>query len=101
MAEVRKWAFKTKFRANAYGWNASHLAIDRLKAAAAEIKSVAKSDPVMAGDGIFALAERIWPAFQEIDSSSRALGSAVFRTLNELLPLLIAAPVNPEISFDA
>jgi hypothetical protein len=94
MAAVRKWEFKSKFRANAYGWRASSLAVTRLKEAAAEIRSVAKSDPVLAGDGVVSLAERIWPSFQGIDSSSGALGSAVFRTLNELLPNLIVAPAD-------
>jgi hypothetical protein len=88
MASVRKWQFKTKFRANAYGWRASSLAVGRLKEAAAEIKSVAKSDPVGAGDGVVSLMERIWPAFQGIDTSSGALGAAVFRTVNELIPIL-------------
>ena len=63
MALVRKWQFKTKLRANAYGRHASRLAIGRLKEAAAEIRSVAKSDPVAAGDGVVSLMERIWPAF--------------------------------------
>lgn len=94
MAAVRKWEFKTKFRANAYGWSGSSLAISRLKEAATEIRSVAKSDPVLAGDGVVSLAERIWPSLQGIDSSSGALGSAVFRTLNELIPILIAAPAD-------
>jgi hypothetical protein len=84
MASVREWQFKRKFRANAYGWRASSLAIGRLKEAAAEIRSVAKSDPVAAADGIVSLMERIWPAFQGIDTSSGALGAAVFRTVNEL-----------------
>ena len=84
MASVREWQFKRKFRTNAYGWRASSLAIGRLKEAAAEIKSVAKSDPVAAGDGVVSLMERIWPAFQGIDTSSGALGAAVFRTVNEL-----------------
>ena len=88
MASVRKWQFKTKLRANAYGWRASGLAVGRLKEAAAEIKSVAKSDPVGAGDGVVSLMERIWPAFQGIDTSSGALGAAVFRTVNELIPIL-------------
>jgi hypothetical protein len=44
MASVREWQFKRKFRTNAYGWRASSLAIGRLKEAAAEIRSVAKSD---------------------------------------------------------
>jgi hypothetical protein len=94
MTVIRKWEFKSKFRANAYGWSGSRLAIERLKAAAAEIRSVAKSDPVLAGDGVVSLAERIWPALQGIDTSSGALGSAVFRTLDELISILIAAPAD-------
>ena len=94
MAAVRKWEFKSKFRTNAYGWSGSKLAIDRLKEATTEIKSVAKADPVLAGDGIVSLAERIWPSLQGIDGSSGALGAAVLRTLNELVPLLITAPAD-------
>src|SRR6478672_7867430 len=70
----RKWQFKTKFRAKAFGWRGSRLAISRLKEAVSEIKAVAKSDPVAAGDGAVSLMERIWPAFQDIDTSSGALG---------------------------
>lgn len=90
-----KWQFRSKFRANAYGWNGSRLAIDRLKAAVAEIRSVAKTDAVLAGEGVVFLTERIWPSLQGIDSSSGALGSAVSRTLDELAPILIAAPATP------
>ena len=79
MASIHEWQFKRKFRTNAYGWRASSLAIGRLKEAAAEIRSVAKSDPVAAGDGVVSLMERIWPAFQGIDTSSGALGEAVER----------------------
>ena len=94
MASDRKWQFKTKFRANAYGWRGSRLAIGRLKEAAAEIRSVAKSNPVAAGEGVVSLMERIWPAFQGIDTSSGALGAAVFRTVNELIPILTVAPAD-------
>jgi hypothetical protein len=52
---------------------------------------VAKSDPVAAGDGVVSLMERIWPAFQGIDTSSGALGAAVFRTVSELIPILTVA----------
>jgi hypothetical protein len=96
MASVREWQFKRKFRTNAYGWRASSLAIGRLREAAAEIRSVAKSDPVAAGDGVVSLMERIWPAFQGIDTSSGALGAAVFRTVNELIPILTVAPTDHE-----
>ena len=75
MASVREWQFKRKFRTNAYGWRAWSLAIGRLKEAAAEIRSVAKSDPVAAGDGFmvpnFATARRSirdsWAAFERRD----------------------------------
>ncbi|GAA5264620.1 hypothetical protein ACOSOMT5_P1045 [Acidiphilium sp. MT5] len=95
MVASHKWQFRSKFRTNAYGWNGSHLAIDRLKAAVSELRSVAKADPVLAGEGVVLLAERIWPSLQGIDSSSGALGSAVSRTLDELIPILIAAPATP------
>ena len=36
--------------------------------------------------------ERLWPFLQEIDSSSGNLGLAVNRTLDALIPVLIAAP---------
>jgi hypothetical protein len=94
MATSRKWQFKTRFRANAYGWRGSSLAISRLKEAASEIKGAAKSDSVAAGDGVVSLMERIWPAFQDIDTSSGALGTAVGRTLDELIPILADAPVD-------
>jgi hypothetical protein len=41
----RKWQFKTKLCAKAYGWRGSHLAVSRLKEAVSEIKAAAKSDP--------------------------------------------------------
>ena len=94
MTSVREWQFKRKFRTNAYGWRASSLAIGRLKEAAAEITSVAKSDPVAAGEGVVSLMERIWPSFQGIDTSSGALGAAVLRTVNELIPILTVAPAD-------
>lgn len=100
MAAGRTWRFKAKLRARAYGWRGSKLAIARLKEAASEIRSVAKSDRVAAGDGVVVLMERIWPAFQDIDTSSGALGSAVSRTVNELIPILVDAPADmrPEAS---
>ena len=94
MAASPKWQFKTKFRANAYGWRGSKLAITRLKEAVTEIRTAAKSDPVAAGDGCVALMERLWPALQHIDTSSGALGTAVYKALEDLIPLLIAAPAD-------
>jgi hypothetical protein len=67
---LHRWAFKSKFRARAYGWRGSALAGKRLKEAVGEIHVVAKSDPVRAGEGTVSLIERLWPALQDIDTSS-------------------------------
>ena len=98
MAPVQKWQFKARMRARSYNWRGTALATARLKAAVSEIKKVAKTDPVAAGDGVVSLMERIWPAFQDIDTSSGALGTAVARTLDELIPILIAAPADHAIT---
>ena len=98
MAPAQKWQFKARMRARSYNWRGTALATARLKAAVSEIKKVAKTDPVAAGDGVVSLMERIWPAFQDIDTSSGALGTAVSRTLDELIPILIAAPADHAIT---
>ena len=55
--------------------------------AVTEIKRVARTDPVTAGDGVVSRMERIWPAFQHVDTSSGALGSAVYWAQNDWLPI--------------
>ena len=92
MTNGRRWAFKARFRARAYGWHGSTLAIKRLKEAVREINSVAKSDRVAAAEGCVSLMERLWPALEDIDTSSGALGGGIRRTLHELIPILISAP---------
>jgi len=94
MAAAWKWQFKARLRAHAYNWRGTALATQRLKEAVSEIKAAARIDPIAAGDGAVALMERLWPALQDIDSSSGALGSAVHRTLDALTPILIAAPAD-------
>jgi tetratricopeptide (TPR) repeat protein len=94
MSEPRKWQFKARFRRSAYGWKGSALASKRLREAVSEIKKVARKDPGAAADGVVALFERLWPALEEIDSSSGRLGMAVNRTIEALLPILIDAPAD-------
>lgn len=91
---THKWAFKPGMRAGAYSWKSSAKAIERLKSARAEIRAVARTDPTTAAEGVIALAQRIWPAFEHIDTSSGALGNAASRTLEELLPILMVAPAD-------
>ena len=73
------------------------MAKKRLKEAVSEIKKVYRQDPILAGEGIVSLMERLWPALQHIDGSSGALGTAVNRTLEEMIPLLIDAPADKSI----
>ena len=94
MSRSHKWTFKTRFRTGAYGWKASVLASRRLKEAVREIERAAKSDPVLAGEGVVTLLERLWPSLQDIDTSSGSLGNAVNRMLDELIPVLIDAPAD-------
>ncbi|MGA8596034.1 MAG: hypothetical protein WB676_15060 [Bryobacteraceae bacterium] len=94
MAATHTWTFKSRLRSRAFGWKGSHLACQRLKEAVTEIKKVARIDPLTAGDGVVSLMERIWPAFQDIDTSSGALGGAVCWAQNELLPIAIEAPAD-------
>jgi hypothetical protein len=96
MPTKHAWAFKPRLRARAFGWKGSRLACQRLKEAVTEIKKAARTDPVTAGDGVVTLMERIWPAFQDIDTSSGALGGAAYWAQDELLPIAIAAPADRE-----
>jgi len=89
-----KWIFKARFRSRAFGWSASNQACHRLKEAVTEIKKLAKSDPVQAAEGAVFLMERIWPVLEHVDSSSGSLGSTVYWTLTELLPIVIDAPAD-------
>jgi hypothetical protein len=97
MASGSRWTFKARFRARAFGWRGSKTAIARLKEAVSEIKTAAKADAVAGGEGAVVLMERLWPTFQDIDTSSSALGTAVNATLKEVIPILIVARAMPKV----
>ncbi len=63
-----------------------------MRQAVAEIKKVAREDPVLAADGAVTLLERLSPALENVDSSSGAIGTAVNRAIDELVPLIASAP---------
>ncbi len=92
-----KWAFRAKLRARAYGWRGTGLATRRLREAVAEIRKVGRTDPVLAADGVVCLMERLWPALQDIDTSSGALGNAIGKTLDQLIPVLVSAPADRKV----
>jgi tetratricopeptide (TPR) repeat protein len=89
-----KWTFRSRFRANAFGWRGSKLAIERLNEAVGDIKVVARTAPATAAEGAILLMERLWPALQGVDSSSGALGNATNKTVHALIEILLAAPAD-------
>ena len=91
-----KWAFKARLRRHAFGWR-SQPAIERVREAVAEIKKVARKDPVVAAEGAVAFLERISPALEHVDSSSGAIGTAVNNAIAELVPVIVNAPADPKI----
>jgi hypothetical protein len=91
-----KWAFTSNFRRQAFGWR-SALPIQRLKEAVTEIKRAARTDPLLAANGAVLLLEKLSPALEQVDSSSGALGSAVNRAIDVLVPIIAAPDVTESV----
>jgi hypothetical protein len=93
MPSTHPWAFRARFRRDAFGWK-SQPAIMRVREAVAEIKKVARREPLVAADGAVLFLERVSPALTHVDSSSGAIGSAVNRAIEELVPIIAGAPAD-------
>jgi hypothetical protein len=98
-ADPHRWEFKPRFRRNAFGWK-SQPAIQRVKQAVAEIKKVARTDPVRAAEGAVILLERLSPALEQVDGSSGAIGTAVNNAITELVSLIARAPADAKTRED-
>jgi len=92
-----KWTFPARFRARSFSWRSSRLACQRLREAVSEIKKVARKDPVLGAEGAVKLMEKLWPALEQVDSSSGALGTATNNALDALVPLVIVAPADAKV----
>ncbi len=92
-----KWAFSPRFRTRGFSWKSSSLACQRVKEAVAEIKKVARTNPVLGAEGAILFIEKIEPALEEVDSSSGAIGTAVYKAMEALIPLIIAAEVTQSV----
>ena len=90
---AHKWQFASRFRRHAFGWR-SDTPIKRIKEALAEIKQVARKEPVLAAEGAITLLQKLSPALEQVDSSSGALGTAVNKAMETLVPLIAKADVN-------
>ncbi|MEX3638238.1 hypothetical protein [Paraburkholderia sp. BR14320] len=88
-----KWQFAQRFRRHAFGWR-SDVPIQRIKEALAEIRQMARSDAVLAAEGAVKFLEKVSPALEHVDSSSGAIGSAVNRAIDVLVPVIADAPVD-------
>jgi len=93
---AHKWQFASRFRRHAFGWR-SDTPVQRIKEAITEIKQVARKEPVLAAEGSIILLEKLSPALEQVDSSSGALGSAVNKAIDTLVPIIIKADVDQKI----
>lgn len=91
-----KWQFKARFRRHAFGWR-SQPAMQRLREALTEIRKAARQSPVIGAEGAVTLIERLSPAIEHVDSSSGAIGSAVYAAIEELAGLIADAPAPPAV----
>ena len=91
--EKHSWEFAPRFRARAFGWR-SQVAVPKVRQAVAEIKKVAKGQPMVAADGAVLFLEKVSRALEQVDSSSGALGAAVRRGIDELVPCIVQAPAD-------
>ncbi|CQR44542.1 conserved hypothetical protein [Thiomonas sp. CB3] len=87
------WQFAPKFRRGAFGWR-SDLPIQRIKEAVSEIKAMSRKEPVLAAEGAVILLEKLSPALEQVDSSSGAIGTAVNKAIDTLVPIIAAATVD-------
>jgi hypothetical protein len=93
---AHRWEFKARFRRRAFGWR-SRPAVQRVKEAVSEVKRVARRDPVLAAEGAVLFLERVSGALEQVDSSSGAIGAAVNRAIEDLVPIIAGAPAEMEV----
>jgi hypothetical protein len=93
VGSAHKWQFSARFRRHAFGWR-SGTPIQRIKEAIAEIKQVARKEPVLAAEGAVILLEKLSPALEHVDGSSGAMGSSVNKAIEILVPLIAKADVD-------
>lgn len=93
---AHKWAFRSRFKAKAFGWRSS-LPIKRIKEAVSEIRQIARKDKCLGAEGAVILLERLSPAIAQVDSSSGAIGNAVYNAIETLVPIIVAAPVSDKL----
>ena len=91
-----KWTFRARFRRHAFGWR-SQPAIKRVREAVSEIKKIARKDPLLGAEGAVLFLEKLSPALEHVDSSSGAIGTAVNKAIDALVPVIVRAPAEDDL----
>ncbi len=68
--------------------------MQRVKEAVSEIRKVARKEPLTGAEGVVLFLEKVSPALEQVDSSSGAIGTAVNRAVEQLVPILVDAPAD-------
>lgn len=92
---AHKWQFSARFRRHAFGWR-SHTPIQRIKEAMTEIRKVARTEPEYAAEGAVLFLQKIAAALEHVDSSSGAMGHAVNKSIEILVPIIIKPVVSEQ-----
>lgn len=94
MGKAGAWVFTKRFRRGGFGWRASRLACARIAEALAEIRAVARHDPLHAAEGAVRFLVKLSPALEHVDGSSGALGSAARAAVDALVTVIAQAPAD-------
>jgi hypothetical protein len=73
------------------------LPIKRIREAVAEIKKAARKDKVLGAEGAVIFLEKASGALEHVDSSSGAIGTAVNRAIETLVPIVAQAPASDNL----
>ena len=95
-AKAHNWTFRARIRAGAFGWR-SDVPIKRIKEAVTEIKAAARKDAAFGAEGAVIFLEKVSGALEQVDSSSGAIGSAVNRAIEKLVPIVSQAPASDNL----
>lgn len=87
------WTFAARFRRGVFGWR-DEPALTRIKEAVSEIKAAARKDHALAAEGAVLFLHKVSPALQNVDGSSGAVGTAVRRAIEALVPIIVSAPAD-------
>ena len=85
------------FKLNDYSYPESSLSLAKDEELLSEIKKIARKDPLLGAEGAVLLLEKLSPALEHVDSSSGAIGTAVNKAIDALVPMIVKAPADDDL----